>query len=121
MIASISSVSAALTVVIAANFLTDRVGFDRKLVATACALGVLVFGAPPLADAASEAGGPIFGNILDLAVASIPGLILALWAWFKAHAAQSAAKWDDEAVAMVEKIAQRVVNKQPQAPSGADH
>jgi hypothetical protein len=120
-IATTSSIAAALAVVIIATVLAVVVGLERKLAALACAIAVLVFAAPAFADTASDAGGAIFSNILDLAVASVPGLLLALWAWFKAHAAQSAAKWDDEAVAMVEKIAQGVVNKQPQALSGADH
>jgi hypothetical protein len=96
----------------------------RKLAKRALALSLfllIAMAGPAFADTASDPGGAIFSNILNLAVASIPGLLLALWAWIKAHAAQSAAKWDDEAVAMVEKIAQGVVNKQPQALSGADH
>jgi hypothetical protein len=121
LVATISWIAAALAVVITAIVLAVMVGLERKAVALVCAIAVLVFAAPAFADTASDAGGAIFSNILDLAAASAPGLLLAFWALFKAHAAQSAAKWDDEAVAMVEKIAQGVVNKSPQALSGADH
>jgi len=50
-----------------------------------------------------------------------PGLDLGGWARFKAHAAQSVSKWDDEAVALVEKIAQGVIDKKTQPVSGVDH
>lgn len=49
--------------------------------------------------------------IVTGAIAAAPGILLGLWSWFKAHAAQSAAAWDDEAVKVVESIAQGVVDK----------
>ena len=53
--------------------------------------------------------------------ASAPGIILGIWAILKAAAAHSAAKWDDEAVALVEKIAGGVIDKQKQGLTGVDH
>jgi hypothetical protein len=83
----------------------------RYACATVAVAPVLI-AMPALADpAASVAAGSILASVTSLIVAAIPGLVLGGWAWFKAHAAQSASKWDDEAVALVEKIAQGVVDK----------
>lgn len=49
--------------------------------------------------------------LVTAAVASAPGLFFGLWAWFKAHAAQTPAKWDDNVVSAVQTIAQGVVDK----------
>jgi hypothetical protein len=88
----------------------------------AAAVAPLLVSAPALADTAtSAAAGSIVDGLTSLLVAAIPGLVLGGWAWFKAHAAQSASKWDDEAVALVEKIAQGVVDKKTQPVSGVDH
>jgi hypothetical protein len=82
----------------------------------------LLIAAPALADsAASAATSSILDSFTSLMVAAIPGIVLGGWAWFKAHAAQSASKWDDEAVALVEKIAQGVVDKKTQPVAGVDH
>src|SRR5215471_671343 len=79
------------------------------------AIAPLLVSAPALADtAASVAADSIVDSLTNLVAAAIPGLFLGGWAWFKAHAAQSASKWDDEAVALVEKIAQGVVDKKTQ-------
>jgi hypothetical protein len=86
------------------------------------AVAAVLIATPALADTAgSAATGSILDGLTSLAVAAIPGLVLGGWAWFKAHAAQSASKWDDEAVALVEKIAQGVVDKKTQPVSGVDH
>ena len=53
----------------------------------------------------------VLQTIVVAVLAATPGLVLSIWAWFKAHAATTAATWDDEAVAYVEKIAQGVVDK----------
>lgn len=60
-------------------------------------------------------------TILTAIIAALPGLVLGAWALFKSYAASSAAKWDDEAVAFVEKIAAGVVNKTTAAVTGTDH
>lgn len=60
-------------------------------------------------------------TILTAVLTVAPVLVIALWAWFKAHAASSAAKWDDEAVALVEKIAQNVVAGKVTPVTGVDH
>ena len=52
----------------------------------------------------------ILQTILIALLASAPALIMAVWAWAKAHAAGTEATWDDEAIAFVEKIAQGVVD-----------
>lgn len=62
------------------------------------------------APAAASSSSDILALILTGITAAIPTLFVALWSWFKAHAAQSAATWDDEAVALVQKIAQAVVD-----------
>lgn len=59
--------------------------------------------------------------ILTMFGISVPQIILGLWALLKAQAAHSAAKWDDEAVAMVEKVAQGVIEKSKVNLTGADH
>lgn len=59
---------------------------------------------------APTATSDVLSSILAAVLVAIPGLVIGAFAWFKAHAAQSAATWDDEAVAFVEKIAQGVVN-----------
>lgn len=74
---------------------------------------ILVVGAAqaqtvPAAPAAPASD--ILSSILAALLAALPALFIAGWAWIKAHAAASAATWDDEAVALVEKIAQSVVN-----------
>lgn len=66
-------------------------------------------------------GNTIVDMILALVSASLPGIMLGVWAILKAAAAHSAAKWDDEAVALVEKITQGVVDKQKVNLTGADH
>lgn len=50
-------------------------------------------------------------SVLTIVLAALPGLAVAAWALFKGYAASSAAKWDDEAVAFVEKLAAGVVAK----------
>lgn len=53
-----------------------------------------------------------FLDILVTALlASLPGLFIALWSWFKANAAQTEATWDDATVKFVEQIAGEVVAK----------
>lgn len=57
----------------------------------------------------------ILNTILTAVLAASPGLFLALWAWFKAHAAQTDAKWDDAFVAFVTNIAKGVAADAVQA------
>jgi hypothetical protein len=64
---------------------------------------------PAFADDTTAVG--VGSQIIPMLIAAVPGILLGLWALFKAHAAQSEASWDDEAVAFVEKIAQGVVDK----------
>lgn len=71
--------------------------------------------------AAPAVGVSIATLVLGLVAASAPGIFIGLWGVFKAHAASSAAKWDDEAVALVEKIAQGVVDKKSAPLAGQDH
>lgn len=52
----------------------------------------------------------IIGTILIAVLAALPGTFLSIWAWFKAHAAETEASWDDEAVALVERVAQGIVD-----------
>jgi hypothetical protein len=86
------------------------------------AIAAVLIATPTLADTvASAATSSVLDSLTTLVLAAIPGLVLGGWAWFKAHAAQSAAKWDDEAVALVEKIAQSVIDKKTQPVSGVDH
>jgi hypothetical protein len=70
---------------------------------------------------AGPAAAGVIDQILGWALAAVPGLVIAGWAWLKAHAAQSAAKWDDEAVALVEKIAAGVVAKSTAPIAGTGH
>ena len=81
---------------------------------------ILLAAGPAFAQAAPAAS-DVTGTILGIIVASAPGLVLGAWALFKAHAANSAAKWDDEAVAFVEKIAAGVVEKKTASVTGTDH
>ncbi len=50
----------------------------------------------------------ILNTIFIAVMAATPGLFLALWAWFKSHAAQTDAKWDDAFVVFVTSIAKGV-------------
>lgn len=48
----------------------------------------------------------------DIAKAILTGavpVVIALWAWFKAHAAQTDAKWDDAFVAFITNVAKGAV------------
>ena len=73
-------------------------------------LGPFLAHAQEAAAPATDGGGLAGGIILALADVAV-SVILSLWAWFKSHAAQSEAKWDDEAVSYVEKLAQGVVDR----------
>jgi hypothetical protein len=77
------------------------------------------------ADTASAAASGIVDGIVTAIVGTLATAVVALalagWAALKAYAAHSAAKWDDEAVALVEKIAQGVVDKKTQPVAGTDH
>lgn len=60
--------------------------------------------------------------VMALIASSAPGILLGVFAILKAAAAHSAAKWDDEAVALVEKIARGAVEKASGiALTGTDH
>jgi hypothetical protein len=130
LIAAISSIAAALAVVITAIVLAVVVGLERKLVALACVIAVLVFAVPAFADTApapSSGSSGIVDTILALAITALAGVAgnfaLNLWSMAKAAAAHSAAKWDDEAVAFVEQIAQGVVDGKKVSAKGpvTDH
>jgi hypothetical protein len=66
-------------------------------------------------------GNTTIDMLLALISAAAPGIILGIWAILKAAAAHSAARWDDEAVALVEKIAGGVIDKQKLSLTGVDH
>ena len=66
-------------------------------------------------------GNATIDMLLALISSAAPGIILGIWAILKAAAAHSAAKLDDEAVALVEKIAGGVIDKQKQSLTGVDH
>ena len=53
----------------------------------------------------------VMQTIMIALVAGAPALFMAMWAWFKAHAAQTPEKWDDKVVATIEAIATKIVNK----------
>lgn len=40
-------------------------------------------------------------------VAALPALAVSIWAWFKAHAAQSPETWDDRVVGFIEEVVRR--------------
>jgi hypothetical protein len=82
------------------------------LLSTTVALAVAIASSAAFADTGSAvAASSITDLVITGILAAAPGLVLGIWAWFKGHAAQTEAKWDDEAVAFVEKIAQGVVEK----------
>jgi hypothetical protein len=82
------------------------------LLSIAAVLAVAISSSAAFADTATTvAASSITDLIITGVLAAAPGLVLGIWAWFKGHAAQTEAKWDDEAVAFVEKIAQGVVDK----------
>lgn len=78
-----------------------------------------LFAFPAMAQDEAGGGASILELILAGVAGSLPGLILAGWAWFKAHAAQSAAEWDDWLVARVEQVARGVVEKAGPPPTPA--
>ena len=47
--------------------------------------------------------------LLTAGLAALPGLVISVWAWFKANAAVTEATWDDATVKFVEQIAGEVV------------
>jgi len=53
----------------------------------------------------------ITDTILVAVIAAIPGLVMGVWAWFKAHAASTPAKWDDRVVGAIEGIAEKIVER----------
>lgn len=53
----------------------------------------------------------ILDAVIVAALAAAPSILIAAWAWFKANAAQTEAKWDDKAVEFVEEVAQKVVDR----------
>lgn len=55
-------------------------------------------------------------NIVPLLLAQVPVVLIALWAWWKSHAAQSAAQWDDKSVQWIEQVAKAVMEKQSPPP-----
>lgn len=59
--------------------------------------------------------------IVSAVLGALPTAALSVWAMVKAYAASSAAKWDDEAIALVEKIAKGVVDKASAPLTGVDH
>lgn len=70
----------------------------------------------------------IWATIITGVIAALPGIALGIAAYLKsgiasveAMAAASSAKWDDEAVAFVEKIAKTVFAGGTVPPVGADH
>ena len=82
------------------------------LLSTTVALAVAIASSAAFADTGSAvAASSITDLVITGILAAAPGLVLGIWAWFKGHAAQTEAKWDDEAVAFVEKIAQGVVER----------
>lgn len=86
--------------------------FLRAAVAVLVLLVVILVVGPAFAQtvpAPVDTGTNVLSAILAAVLAAIPGLALGGWALFKAYAAKSAAMWDDEAVAFVEKIAAGVV------------
>jgi hypothetical protein len=92
-------------------------------------LSLMLLNAPVFADtaSASSASSGIIDTIVALVITALAGvaanLALNVWNIAKTAAAHSAAKWDDEAVAFVEKIAQGVVdgNKVSSAGPVNDH
>jgi hypothetical protein len=50
----------------------------------------------------------VWDQLLVAFVGALPALVVALWAWFKAHAASTSEKWDDDVVQAIEKIASGV-------------
>lgn len=50
-------------------------------------------------------------TIIVAVLAALPATVLATWAWVKAKVAETEAVWDDEAVALVEKIAKGIVEQ----------
>ena len=87
--------------------------FEYAIVASPVAVASLLFIPAALAAEAAPAdtGNAIVDSILAAIGAALPGLILGGWAWFKAHAAQSEAAWDDWMVARVKDVARGVVNE----------
>lgn len=53
----------------------------------------------------------IWDTVIAAALAALPGLLISVFAWFKARAAETEAQWDDEAVRFVEDIARRVAGQ----------
>jgi len=71
--------------------------------------------------APTDTNSTVLSAVLAAVLAALPGIALGGWALFKAYAAKSAATWDDEAVAFVEKIAAGVVAKSAAPIAGVDH
>lgn len=96
----------------------------RALIAFLVVLVLLVFAVDPtMAQTAPAApvdtSSGVLASIVVAVLAALPGLAIGAWALFKAYAAKSAAMWDDEAVAFVEKLAKGVVDASAAATGGA--
>ena len=57
-------------------------------------------------ESANESLGLIEVAVAAL-LAALPSLIISIWAWFKARAAQSPETWDDRLVELVEEVVRR--------------
>lgn len=57
----------------------------------------------------------LVNTLVPAAMAAVPGLVVAVFAYLKAHAAASPEKWDDEVVAAIEDIAHGVVDEREAA------
>lgn len=54
------------------------------------------------------------GEVIGAALAAaLPGLLIAIWAWFKARAAASPETWDDRVVRVIEEVAERAAESHP--------
>jgi hypothetical protein len=51
-------------------------------------------------------------TLITAALAAAPGIVIGVWAWFKARSAETAAQWDDASVKFVEDIAKRISGQQ---------
>src|SRR5262249_54360568 len=105
-------------------FTTEVLRVLSTFVLTLCLLVLLA--APAFADAA--AAEPSLGQTLaQMIIDAIPGLVVALIAWLKAHSAHAAAanaavaanSWDKAAIDIVAQIAQGVVDADKAAAAKA--
>ena len=54
------------------------------------------------------------GEVIGAALAAaLPGLVISIWAWFKARAAASPETWDDRVVRFIEAVAERAAEREP--------